>query len=323
MSSLAVLIATAKIRPGSENAFAEWKGRHDAVLATFAGFNSSDMMPPAANDDRWTFLLNFDSQEHLAAWQSSEQRAVLLAELLPLTLGGDLGEAMHTESAESIRPETSTTQVIFSRIKPGMEERYRAWTARIQQAQALYPGYQGTFIQPPTAGGTQWITMLRYETNEQLDRWMAAPERKALLREATEFIENEELLRLATSFPGWVPLNPSTGKGPPDWKTALLVLLGLYPIVVLIMTYLSPLLRNMIDAYGLFIGNIVSVSGTSFVTMPILVRAFNWWLFTDAKNNRWRTLLGLAILAVIFACEIAFFAWLLPPSGGGNPPAKK
>ena len=73
--------------------------------------------------------------------------------------------------------------------------------------------------------------MLRFGTPEQMNAWMAAPERAAMLEEARAFIEGEELLRLATSFPGWVPINPETGKGPPDWKTALLVLLGLYPIV--------------------------------------------------------------------------------------------
>jgi hypothetical protein len=64
-----------------------------------------------------------------------------------------------------------------------------------------------------------------------LEAWMNAPERKALLAESKEFIESEELMRLATAFPGWVPLDPMTGEGPPNWKTAMLVLLGLFPIV--------------------------------------------------------------------------------------------
>src|SRR5207302_241552 len=65
MSTPAVLIATAKIRPGSEDAFAAWQGRHDAAVAAFPGFNSSDIVPPGERDDTWTILLNFDSREHL------------------------------------------------------------------------------------------------------------------------------------------------------------------------------------------------------------------------------------------------------------------
>jgi antibiotic biosynthesis monooxygenase (ABM) superfamily enzyme len=310
MSTPAVLIATAKIRPGSEDQFAAWKARHDAAIAAFPGFSSSDIMPPGDHDDTWTMLLNFDSREHLAAWQQSSQRAAILAELAPLSIGGTLGEVMQPESPGGQQPGTTVTQVIFSRIKPGMEDRYREWAARMQQAQARYPGYRGTYLQPPAPGGNHWITMLRFGSTEQLNAWLAAPERAAMLEEARGFIENEELLRLATSFPGWVRIDPETGKGPPNWKTALLVLLGLYPIVVVELVFLNPRLAFLPPAVGTFVGNVLSVAATTFVTMPYFVRAFDSWLFAETRRDSRATVVGLAILAAIFAAEIAFCAGL-------------
>jgi uncharacterized protein len=310
MSSPAVLIANPKIRPGSEDAFAAWKGRHDAAIAAFPGFISSDIVPPGEHGDTWTILLNFDSNEQLAAWQHSSERARLLAELAPLMIGGDLGEVMQTESPDAAQPATTVTQVIFSRVKSGMEDRYREWAARMQQTQARYPGYQGMYLQPPGPGGTHWITMLRFASTELLNAWLAAPERAAMLEEARPFIEGEELTRLATSFPGWVRIDPETGKGPPDWKTALLVLLGLYPIVALELLYLNPVLAGLVPALGIFIGNVLSVAATSFLTMPALVRRFDWWLFPRTKPNEHATAIGLTILAVAFATEIGFVAWL-------------
>ena len=114
MSSPAVLIATAKLRPGSEDAFAAWKGRHDAAVAAFTGFSSSDIMPPGEHDDSWTILLNFDSREHLSAWQESSTRGHC-GGLAPLTIGGNLGEVMQTDSPDAVQPGTTVTQVIFSR----------------------------------------------------------------------------------------------------------------------------------------------------------------------------------------------------------------
>ena len=110
---------------------------------------------------------------------------------------------------------------------------------------------------------------------------MAAPERAELLKESKAFIESEELMRLATSFPGWVPINPLTGKGPPDWKTALLVLLGLFPVVMLELRFLSPVLKGLglHASLATFIGNALSVAATSFIAMPLFVRWFGWWLF--------------------------------------------
>jgi hypothetical protein len=152
--------------------------------------------------------------------------------------------------------------------------------------------------------------MLRFDTTEHLNAWIAAPERAAMLKEAVAFVENAEFLRLATSFPGWVRIDPETGKGPPNWKTALLVLLGLYPIVVLELLYLNSLLGDFVPAHGIFIGNVFSVAATSFLTVPFLVRTFDSWLFPDAKRYNRATATGLVILTALFACEIGFSMWL-------------
>jgi antibiotic biosynthesis monooxygenase (ABM) superfamily enzyme len=143
MSEPAVLIATAKVRPGKEDAFATWKAHHDTIIAKFPGFISSDIMPPGEHSDAWTIVLNFQSRDLLTDWQQSKERGGLIAELLPLLRGGDIGEAMQKETPQVAQPGTNVTQVILSKIRPGMEDAYRAWAARIQQAQSLYPGYRG------------------------------------------------------------------------------------------------------------------------------------------------------------------------------------
>ena len=309
MSSPAVLIATAKVRPGKENAFATWKAHHDTIIAKFPGFISSDIMPPDEHSDAWTIVLNFKSPELLTDWQQSKERGAVMAELLPLLRGGDIGEAMQRDTPQAAQPGTNVTQVILSKIKPGMEDAYRAWAAKIQQAQSLYPGYRGMYLQPPSSNDSHWTTLLRYDTAAHLEAWMAAPERAELLKQSKAFIESEELMRLATSFPGWVPIDPATGKGPPNWKTAMLVLLGLYPIVVLELHFLNPLLANITSPLATFIGNALSVAATSFITMPLFVRAFGWWLFVGKDSPKWRTSAGLGILIVLFAGEVALF-WI-------------
>jgi antibiotic biosynthesis monooxygenase (ABM) superfamily enzyme len=307
MTSPAVFIATAKVRSGSEEAFATWKGRHDAAVAKFPGYISSDIMPPDEHTDLWTIVLNFNSTIELKQWQQSKERAAVMSELLPLVTGGDFGQVMEKEMPDSAQPGTNVTQVILSQVKPGMEDAYREWCARIQQAQSRYPGYRGMYLQPPGLNGGHWTTLLRFDTTEHLEAWLAAPERAKLLQESKAFIEREELMRLATSFPGWVPIDPLTGKGPPDWKTALLVLLGLYPIVVIELRFLNPLLRGLNSSLATFIGNAISVAGTTFITMPLFIRAFGWWLFVDKKSPKWATPAGLGILAALFALEVGFF----------------
>jgi antibiotic biosynthesis monooxygenase (ABM) superfamily enzyme len=306
MSTPAVLLATFKIRPGHEDDFAAWQIQHNKVVSKFPGYVSADVIPPTKpGDNEWTIILNFQSSDLLVKWQKSEERAGLIADVLPLVEGGNLGQMMPEDNAAS-QPDTNVTQVILSKIKPGMEDAYREWSVRIQQAQAKYPGYRGTYIQPPSSGEAgNWTTMLRYDTSAHLEAWLAAPERAELLQESKAFIENEELMRLRTSFPGWVPINPVTGKGPPDWKTAILVLLGLYPTVLLELRFLNPHLTFLNPSLATFIGNAGSVAVTSFITMPLFVRWFGWWLFPGKNSSKSREPIGLGLFILLFAIEIA------------------
>ena len=97
--------------------------------------------------------------------------------------------------------------IATAKLRSGKEEDFNAWQARHNAVAHRFPGFISS-------------------TSEHLEAWMNSPERAELLRESKVFVAQEQLLRLATSFPGWVPINPLTGKGPPNWKTALLVILG-------------------------------------------------------------------------------------------------
>src|SRR5882724_13727340 len=102
MSEPAVLIATAKLRPGKEDAFATWKAHHDTIIAKFPGYVSSDIIPPTRPDsNEWTIILNFRSKEDLVVWQKSKERAEIIAEGVPLFEGGNFGEVVQIgESGE-------------------------------------------------------------------------------------------------------------------------------------------------------------------------------------------------------------------------------
>lgn len=313
MSSHAVLIVTARVRKGKDAEFVSWKARHDSAIGKFPGYISSDMMLGTNGSNVWTIVTNFRSADDLAGWQQSREHSEIVAEGIPLFEGGNLGEVAQGGEA-SVEPTGDVTEVIFSRIKPGMEDAYREWAARIEAAQARYPGYHGMFLQPPDEKGGTWTTIIRFKSASQLEAWMNAPERKRLLQESKAFIEHEQLTRLATAFPGWVPVDPTTGKGPPNWKTAMLVLLGLFPVVMLELRFLNPPLSvlGLHASLATFIGNSLSVAATSFITMPLFVRWFGWWLFPNDASTFRVTSKGVAILVALFALEVAALWRLLP-----------
>ena len=115
----------------------------------------------------------------------------------------------------------------------------------------------------------------------------------------------------AGSFPGWFPAKETGGKGPPNWKTAALILLGLYPIVMLEIRYLNPQLHSLNPAIANFIGNSISVALTTWVTMPLSIKAFTPWLFPKKDTPAWVSPVSVVVVLVIFALEIALLWRLL------------
>jgi antibiotic biosynthesis monooxygenase (ABM) superfamily enzyme len=246
----AKLVFAARVRAAAKDAFIEWSGRVNDALQASPGYTGREVIPPQSDElDQWIFVTRFDSIEHLNAWRTSAVRAKLFDEAKPLLEDGVITE-LAGNAATQYHVENSVTEVILEQVKPGKEDAYRAWSNRIQQAQAKLPGYQGGYTQPPPPGGVGWMTLMRFSTVEDLNRWMNSPERTKLIREAAGLVEKAYLHRVDAAFPGWSPTDPATGQSPPNWKTTMLVLLGLYPIVSLEIAYLMAHLSGLRPAFA-------------------------------------------------------------------------
>src|SRR5262249_27994435 len=162
------------------------------------------------------------------------------------------------------------------------------------------------------SGELGWTTLMRFDTAEHLDKWLKSPERAALVREAEPLVEYTHLQQMGTSFPGWFPTDPKTGKGPPNWKAAMLVLLGLFPIVMLEAKFLSPQLAGVNSSLGMFIGNVISVGLTTYLTMPLFIKTFGWWLFPKSEASKVAiNAAGTAVIFLLYAIEVAALWHLL------------
>ena len=190
--------------------------------------------------------------------------------------------------------------MIVTDVKPGMEDEYFAWETKIQTAQAQFTGYRGAYMQPPVPGKQgQWATLLRFNSPEELEVWFRSNERQSLLSEGQKFVKATHYKKVENAFPGWFPSNATTGEGPPNWKSAMLVLIGLFPIVMLEIRFLSPLLTALNPVVASVFNMALSVSGTTFVTMPLYIKMFSWWLFPTEPSTKVEVLGTLAVLGIL------------------------
>jgi antibiotic biosynthesis monooxygenase (ABM) superfamily enzyme len=303
----AILLAKFHLRRDAENEFAAWQAQALTRAAGFKGFLNSEITP-LGDGVSWTIMLRFGNSEQLDAWRKSETWRRLLEEAQPL-----LAEKSSIEiEVKETGPDGGVVEVIITQVKPGKEAAYREWETKIQQAQSKFPGYRGSYVQPPVSGELGWTTLMRFDSAEQLDRWLKSPERAALVREAQPLVDYTHLQRMGTSFPGWFPTDPKTGQGPPNWKAAMLVLLGLFPIVMLETKFLSPRLAGVNFSLAMFIGNTISVALTTWLTMPLFIKALGWWLFPKSEASKIAVnLAGTAVIFLLYAIEVAALWHLL------------
>ena len=145
--------------------------------------------------------MRFADSAHLEAWRKSETWHRLLEDAAPLLAEKS---SIEVEVKES-EADGGVVEVIITQVKPGKEAAYREWETRIQQAQSKFPGYRGSYVQPPVAGELGWTTLMRFDTAEQLDRWLKSPERAALVKEAESLVDYAHLQQNGNFLPWMVP----------------------------------------------------------------------------------------------------------------------
>jgi uncharacterized protein len=309
-TSPAHFLLCARPRALSEAAFAQWASRLQRAALAHAGTLSCELWPPTPPDqEEWVAVMRFDTVDALRSWRVSETYRGLLTEAEPIVEGGRVTQLVGGAATE-FYVQNSATEVIVTEIKPGKEDAYRDWAGRIDKIESSFPGFRGSYVQPPGPGDKVWTTLLRFDTLEKLNAWLGSPQRAELLRESEELVDRVLVHRVDTSFPGWVPKDPVTGRSPSIWKTASLVLLTLFPVVMLELRFLNPHTRGLPPALGTFIGNALSVALTTWPLMPLAIRGFHAWLFPE-NQPRWLVLTSPLLLLCCYAIEIAVLWRLL------------
>ncbi len=183
------IVIQTRAEPSQAEAFAKWQHKIGQVVATQPGFITQSVMPPCppAQVD-WVILQRFASSDEAVAWLRSGERQLLLAEAQPLIASQD--DVHLVADGESGVLPAPVSAVISTRIKPGEEEAYRQWSRKIAAAQARSPGFQGYRFEPPVPGvQDDWLTILRFDSEANLQTWLDSPERKSLLEESQAFTE--------------------------------------------------------------------------------------------------------------------------------------
>jgi uncharacterized protein len=312
LAARVTIVTQTRIRSGQEVAFATWQERIGASVARFPGFIEQSVMPPSPPVQvDWVILQRFDSSTDALSWLHSEERLQLVQDAHDILVGNDDIHLLTDDEAGAMPSPVSA--IISTRIKPGKEAIYRRWEQRMAAAQARANGFQGYRFEPPVPGVQEdWLAILRFDTEANLQSWLASPARHKLLGEANEFTDEVHLRLARTGFDQWFQVAGAAARAP-AWRQNMLVLSLLYPVVFLFgVSVQTPLLMQVFGMpfwLSLFVGNVVSVILLNYL-VPWTSRRFAWWLRAPNRIADPINLAGTAAILGLYAIALIVFARL-------------
>jgi antibiotic biosynthesis monooxygenase (ABM) superfamily enzyme len=155
-----------------------------------------------------------------------------------------------------------------------------------------------------------WLAIMRFDSEVNLQAWLDSPERQKLLEEANAFTEEFHYRIARTGFDQWFAAAAGGASAIPAWKQNMIVVLLLYPIVFLFGALVhTPVLidrAHLPFAIALFVGNVVSVLLLNYL-VPWMSNQFSWWLQPVGRNREAINIAGAGLLVAIYALMMLAF----------------
>ncbi|WP_040772783.1 antibiotic biosynthesis monooxygenase [Nocardia pneumoniae] len=298
-------------RPADDAGFRSWLARMTEIAESREGFMSASI---AMTEDPLLepgFSVTFRSERLLHHFLDSAERARWLGE------GESLGFRRKSSDLIIVDGEMPPPGIGVFRhsVTRGKEAEFAATEARLVAVSSEFPGFEGAALFPPGHNG-RWFSVLRFRTGGQLSDWMRSEERAAALPELrAKLTEDFTVAAHTTPFGSTVRTVDGATRMTPTWKTAMLVLLVLYPTVMTLSRFLGPVL-DRIGAQpwlAMWLSQIVSVGLMSYFLSPAVAARFRRWL-DPIDGAGWRiSAAGAAVIVVLYALTLLLFAsakWL-------------
>jgi uncharacterized protein len=298
--------------PADPERFARWAAAYLASARHSPGYVGARQSVQSDGDLNsaldWALAVSFDSAERLDAWFDGPERQHVLGE------GESQGfwrRASDLVLAQG-EPPPANTGIFLHSVAPGKEAEFVAAQSDLTLTSSAFPGYEGTFLLPADTSG-QWMSVLRFRTTRHLTGWMGSSERQAALpRLRGELTGDFSELPRSAPFGSTVRVADGQTVITPAWKSALLVVLCLYPTVMLLSRFEAPALTRLgITApLSMFVGNVISVVLLQWVLVPAASRPFRRWLDPIDGAAGPISLAGAGVIAVGYAVLLLLFEFL-------------
>lgn len=200
--------------------------------------------------------------------------------------------------------------IVSSSVSSGMEADFQTAHIKLTTAASQFSGYEGTAVFPPGASG-KWLSLIRFRTERQLSAWLRSPQRDEVLPPVRSSLTRDfSVLAQTTPFGTTVRNVDGKAKMTPSWKTAMLLLMVLYPMVMLQSRFVAPVIGKLGAQpwLSVWLSQILSVVLMQWWLMPAVSSWCRRWLDPVDGASRRISLRGAAVAVIVYAASLTAFA---------------
>ncbi len=168
---------------------------------------------------------------------------------------------------------------ITRHVKRDQVEAFETWLGEIQMAAARFDGYAGMdVVRPADADNPIYVVILRFDSYQQYRAWHESPERTEAVDRSRAMTTGDPVFEDAQGLEAWFTPPAAQGRRPARYKTAILTIVGLYPLIVGAGALVTAATGLPVVLGTLVTVTIVAAIATYWV-MPWITRVARHWLF--------------------------------------------
>ena len=178
----------------------------------------------------------------------------------------------------------TVTVVVTCKVKPGRESQYEDWLKRLLNESKSLKGYIGSTIQRPPPGSTEYTSIFRFDTVDNLRKFEGSELRSRYLREVVDCVEADAIWKKYTGLEFW--FSPPKGTiipQPSRLRMALVTLAVVFGLVVSIGQIVNMVAGEVPSYIRLFVTISIEIFLMTYVLMPRITRLLSKWIYPSSK----------------------------------------
>jgi len=174
----------------------------------------------------------------------------------------------------------TVTVVVTRKVKQGRESQYEDWLRRFLNESKSMKGYIGSTIQKPPPGSTEYTSIFRFDTVDNLRKFEESELRSRYLREVVDYVEADAVWKKYSGLEFWFsPPKGATIPQPSRFRMALVMIAVVFGLVVSIGQVVGMVAAEVPPYIRLFVTISIEIFLMTYILMPRITSLLSRWIY--------------------------------------------